>query len=136
MAYTIKKSKFKTWRCARGCHNVAPRVKRANRLLQDRFDPDAKYRAKDEKDKSITAMAEFTEVLGNPAPIGEDMVKKVFDFLDVRGKDLRKAELLNIIKEFVCGCIADVTSNGPVDYTTLFTDIAIELDEKYEKLYQ
>lgn len=132
MAYTIKKSKFKTWRCARGCHNVVPRVKRANRRLQDRFGSDAK----DEKDKSITAMAKFTEMLGNPTPIGEDMVKKVFDFLYVRGKDLRKEELLNIIKEFVNGCIADVTSNGSVDYTTLFTDIAIELDEKYEKLYQ
>ena len=141
MVYIIKQSKVRTWGyeiVAKGYHNIVPSIEDAIRLLQNRFGPDVKFRVKDEqtkKGKSISAMAEFTEILSNPTPDGEAMAQKVFDFLDARGKDFKKAELLNIIKEFVNGSVADLKPFHSADYPTFFKDIAIKLDEKYENLY-
>lgn len=75
---------------------------------------------------SVETMANFTEVLQNEP-------KKAYDFIANYGHLFDKNELINIIKELICGIRV---SFGNAQFLSVMRDVGIELDNQYDEAYQ
>lgn len=76
--------------------------------------------------ESIRTMAEFTEVLRNDPD-------HAYDFIGQNYWKMNKEELGNIIKELIYG-VKDYEFKQ--EYKEIMENVATELDERYEELYQ
>lgn len=76
--------------------------------------------------ESIRTMAEFTEVLRNDPD-------HAYDFIGQNYWKMNKEELGNIIKELIFGVKEYVFKH---EYKDIMGSVAIELDERYDELYQ
>ena len=75
---------------------------------------------------SIETMANFTETLKNEP-------KKAYDFIKNYGHLFDKNELINIIKELICGmhsCLLDSI------FENTMLNIGVKLDNQYDEVYQ
>lgn len=76
--------------------------------------------------ESIRLMAEFTEVLRNDP-------NHAYDFIGQNWYKMHSEELANIIRELLYG-VKDFVYKR--EYREIMENVAIELDEQYEELYQ
>lgn len=84
-------------------------------------------------DRGIQAFAEFTELLAYASIRTPNGLEQAKALMHDRYSDMSKEQLRDIILELITSIQAN-TDLTTADVIT--TDVAIELDEKYDKAYQ